>query len=129
MRPRPGRGTLEGAMFTVEDRILHALLLLVVADGRVDDEELVRVRRAARDLCGFEPRDDQIEALLEEIREAPEDVLDVLARIRGMLGPDERRAVYDALETVARADGTVDEAERLRLADAARALGLDDPGT
>ncbi len=115
-------------MFTVEDRILHALLLLVVADGRVDEDELIRVRRAARDLCGFEPRDDQIEALLEEIRQAPDDVLEVLARIRGMLGPDERRAVLDAMAAIARADGTVDEAERLRLADAARALGLDAPG-
>ena len=114
-------------MYTVEDRILHALLLLVVADGHVEADELAKVREVARDLCGASFDDERLDELAQEVRDAPEDVIDYLARIRGLLEPEERRRLLAGLRAIASADGDVADAERVELAKAAEALGLDEP--
>ncbi len=113
------------AVYTIEDRIVRALLLVVVADGRIDAAELAVVERIARTLCGVTMAPDDLRALARTVQNEPEDVAAYLAQIRRMLGDDERRALLAGLRAVARADGAVAERERLELAAAAAALGLD----
>ena len=112
-------------MFTIEDRIKRVMVLTMLADGEIEDDEVVSIQKQYSEMTG---RQLTVEQVQREAREAQEDGQDVAAYL-GPLGrsldDDDRRMIVRAAHAVASSDGFVLEEEEGTLHQIAEALGMD----
>ncbi len=106
-----------------DDRILHALLGMVVADDDADPDELEMLSKVYAELTGQTLDPEQL-AALATARLAPAAVVPSLDGLGDGLTPDDKHRVLNAAFSIAAADGFVLEEEDEQLAALAHALGL-----
>jgi uncharacterized membrane protein YebE (DUF533 family) len=114
----------------VAEALLGALLAICRADGELNGDEIVAVRRVAAELCGVRFRDEQL-LLVDDV--SPDDLTALLAGgegpYRGMRGDAGGTGTLGLTFTraairVALADGEVNEAEAALIHGFARGLGV-----
>ncbi|MCW5805115.1 MAG: TerB family tellurite resistance protein [Deltaproteobacteria bacterium] len=100
------------------------LVLMMLADGRVDEAELATIASVLRGLDGREVSRDELIAEIEAARREPSDVEAFCRTVMGYLNEQGRQAVLRGAHAVANADGHIDPSEHQLLERIGIALGL-----
>ena len=107
----------------VDDAIvLRVMVLMTLADGRVEDTEVMRMRWIHGKVLGRTLSEDEVRTVIEAVREAGLDIEGYLERIRGDLGREGKRTLLEAAFAIATADGRVLDEEDACMLRIARAL-------
>ncbi len=104
--------------------VLAVMVLMTLADGRVEEAELMRMRWIHGKVVGRTVTEDEIRSIIDGVREAGLDIETYLERIRGELGREGRRRLLEAAFAIATADGRVLDEEDAMMCRIARALEI-----
>lgn len=107
-----------------EQAILHAMLLLMMADGHIDDAEVKTVIDVYAKLTDKQLAPQDVVAHAEHALAAGHTLNDYLASIADVLNDDGKRLVVRSMTLVASADGKMDDAERETIIECAGVIGL-----
>ncbi|MFN0264330.1 TerB family tellurite resistance protein [Tepidamorphus sp. 3E244] len=114
----------EAFLENFEQAILHAMLLLMMSDGHIDDAEVEAVIAVYAKLTDKQLTKDELLAAAEHAHEAGHNLSDYLQSIADVLNDDGKRLVIRSMALVANADGKMDEAERDTIVECAGVIGL-----
>ncbi|MDX1395289.1 MAG: TerB family tellurite resistance protein [Gemmatimonadota bacterium] len=106
--------------------LVHSMLKVMVADGVVDDTEVIAIQHVVGDLVGQVPDQATIRAEAERASAGDVDVVAALEDIAHALDTPQRGGVLRSVLRVALADGTYSPEEHGLIERIARALDLSD---
>ena len=112
----------------VDDEIvLSVMVLMTLADGLVEDAEVIRMRWIHGKVIGRSVPEVEIRSVIDTVRAAGLDIEAYLERIRGHVGREGRRRLLEAAFAIATADGRVLDEEDAMLLRIAHALAISPP--
>lgn len=100
------------------------LVLMLLADGRVDPAEVRRICDIYPRVTGAEITEDEVRGEAVRLSDVEADVPALMAPYQGLLNDEGREAVIKAALLVALADGEMDRSEARVLDQVAEALGM-----
>lgn len=104
--------------------IKRVMVLMMLADGVVEDEEVDVIRKIYSQLTDMDMSEDDVQDEIEEVQRLRLDVKSALAKCAGYLNEDGKTMVVKAAYLVAAADGVFQEEEKALLASIGRSLGM-----
>lgn len=104
--------------------VRRVMAIMALADGTVDDEEIVAMAKVAADLTGAAVADAAMRAEVEAARREARPLADYLESTAPLLNERGKEQVLRAAIAVAAADGHVDASERDLLAEVGRELDM-----
>lgn len=110
------------AMFMVAMK--QVMIGMLLADGVVDDEEVIEVQNIFEDLTGVEVTEDDLREEIQAIQSRGIDTLEMARSMADQLNDEGKEQVVRAAYRIAGADGHVDPTETAFLDDLSKALQL-----
>jgi tellurite resistance protein len=107
-----------------ERSLLTAMALMTLADGRIAEDEVTRIRFIFGRVTDSDVSEDDVRAAVAEVQDAGTTVDERLASVAGELREDEKRRMLQAAFAIASADGRVVDEEDALLQRIAKALGI-----
>lgn len=107
-----------------EQAILHAMMLLMMSDGHIDDAEVQTIIDVYAKLTDKKLARADVLAHAEHAHNAGHTLSDYLLSIADVLNDDGKRLVIRSMALVANADGRMEEAERDSIVECARVIGI-----
>ncbi len=105
--------------------ILHLMVLMMVADGKIEEEELQSIKQIYSDLTSETVKDKEIQTLIENVSEENVSVEEYLKRITPYLNDYKKTLIIKAAYLVSAADDIIHEKEKKLLEEIRKALKLD----
>ncbi len=94
-----------------EKAMKHSMVLIMLADGEIDDNEMVTVQKIVNKLGHNDVTMDQLKEYVDEVQRYPEDVSTYLRKVTPSLNEHGKEMVIRCAFQVANADGSVDDSE------------------
>lgn len=94
-----------------EKAMKHCMIMIMLADGRIDEEEMLMVQKIINKFGHNDLTLDQLEALVERIEKNPENISTYLKRITPSLNEHGKETIIKCALSVAAADGNIDKSE------------------
>jgi uncharacterized tellurite resistance protein B-like protein len=104
--------------------IVTVMVLMTLADGRVVESEVTRMRWIYGKLIGRTVSGDDLRAIIAEVKAADLEIGTYVESVRDELTVDGKRRLLKAAFTIATADGSVPDEEDKMLLGIAKALGV-----
>lgn len=104
--------------------IKRVMVLMMLADGVVEDEEVEVIRKIYSQLTDSEMSEDDVHDEIKEVQRAKLDVKSALSKCVGFLNEDGKKMVVKAAFLVAAADGVFQDEEKALIATIGQSLGL-----
>lgn len=94
-----------------EKAMKHSMVLMMLADGHIDEDEMLMVQKIINKFGHNDVTLDELEQYVHEVEANPEDVSTYLKRVTPSLNEHGKEIVIKSAISVAIADGHVDPAE------------------
>jgi uncharacterized tellurite resistance protein B-like protein len=94
-----------------EKAMKHAMVLIMLADGEIDDNEMLTVQRIVNKLGHNDISLDDLKQYVAEVQQNPEDISTYLKKVTPALNEHGKEMVIRCAFQVASADGNVDDSE------------------
>ena len=104
--------------------VKRTMVMMMLADGVVDDEEIATIQRLYRSVAGRELSDEQVQEEIEAAQRSRRSLVDQLTELAGGLNDEGEEIVVQAAYYVAMADGEVQDEEVELLESIGNALGM-----
>ena len=104
--------------------LLTAMVLMTLADGRVADDEVTRIRWIYGKLSDWPMAEDDVRATIAQVRAEAPSIERYLENHRDNLSEDDKRRLLKAAFAIASADGRVVDAEDRLLIRLAKSLKI-----
>lgn len=107
-----------------EKAIKHAVVLMMLADGEIDDREKDVVLQVVNKFSHNDIDMAQLDQYIAEVQRQPEDISTYLKRVAPRLNGHGKEIVIKCALSVAAADNHIDDSELALLQEMAQALGM-----
>jgi uncharacterized tellurite resistance protein B-like protein len=104
--------------------IRHSMLLMMLADGHVDEEEMLVVQKIINKFGHSDMTLDELEAFVEQVSLQKEPMSTYLARVAPALNAHGKEMIIKYALAIAAADGHIDESEQAMIAEMAVILEM-----
>lgn len=94
-----------------EKAMKHSMVLMMLADGEIDDNEMLTVQKIINKFGHNDVTLDELEQYVEEVKHANEDVTTYLKKVGPALNEHGKEIVIKCALSVAAADGNIDPEE------------------
>jgi len=107
-----------------EKAIRHSMVLMMLADGHIDEEEMLVVQKIINKFGHADMTLDELEAFVKEVEQKQEPLSTYLARVAPSLNEHGKEMVIKCALSVAAADGHIDDSEKAMIAEMAQILEM-----
>lgn len=115
------RAAMEAEFF---DDVRRVMVLMMLADGRVEENEVLALVDFYRQLTGTEVPRSQIDQEVEQAKQAKSDAVSYVRRLAPRLGEQGKRTIVQGAFLVASAGGEMDPGHQQQLRQFPEALGI-----
>lgn len=102
----------------------RTMVMMMLADGVVDDEEIRTIRRVHSNIFKVELSTEDVQAEIRKAQQSPLSLTDQLSKLAGNLNAEGKEVVVQAAFLVAAADGKLEDSETKLLGEIGQALGM-----
>ena len=107
-----------------EKAIRHSMVLMMLADGVIDEEEMLMVQKIINKFGHSDMTLDELEVFVEEVSQKKEPISTYLARVAPSLNSHGKEMIIKCAVAVAAADGNIDDSEKQMIAEMATILEM-----
>ena len=107
-----------------EKAIKHAMVLIMLADGEIDDQELITVQQVINKFSHHDLTMEELETYIEVVQRQPEAISTYLKRIAPSLNEHGKEVLIKCALSVAAADGHIDDSEIQLIKEMAEAMEM-----
>lgn len=94
-----------------EKAMKHCMVLIMLADGEIDENEMVTVQKIINKFGHNDISLDQLSKYVEEVQQKPEDISTYLRKVTPALNEHGKEMIIKCAISVAAADGNIDDSE------------------
>ncbi len=94
-----------------EKAMKHSMVLIMLADGRIDEEEMLAVQKIINKYGHNDITLDELEVYVEEVQTKQEDISTYLRKVTPSLNEHGKEVIIKCALAVAASDGSIDKSE------------------
>jgi uncharacterized tellurite resistance protein B-like protein len=121
-----GNKSKEAIAAEYQGAMMLGMLRVMLADGRVDDDEVGTIREVFRDATGADVPEDLVRAEADRMAEGSPDLLSTLEELTPYLDTEQRETVVRSAVEVALADGSIGPSEERLIGEIAEAVDVSE---
>ena len=101
----------EAFLSEYEKAVKHAMVLMMLADGEIDEQEMITVHQIINKYSHHDITFDELEAYTQEVAKNPERISTYLQKVGPSLNEHGKEVLIKCALSVAAADGHIDDSE------------------
>ncbi len=106
-----GSGSEDQFLAEYEKAMKHTMVLMMLADGEIDDQEMITVRDIVNKFGHHDITLEELEVYTNAVRNSPDDISTYLKNIGPSLNDHGKETIIKCALSVAAADGHIDDSE------------------
>jgi len=107
-----------------EKAMKHSMVLMMLADGEIDENEMLVVQKIVNKFGHNDVTLDQLEAYVQQVQRNPQDVSTYLKGVAPSLNEHGKETIIKCALSVAAADGNIDDSEMLLVKEMAMTMEM-----